>query len=152
MELIKAIAIALHEEAQFGGKWPDPATEVTQQSTYCIEFDAPVYRYTSYTGAEHIYSEMDDVSGLPFMEEYDDGETITKEEYVAYMEANPNFYADMIARRPFLIQEIARLNALVASTIDEMTALAEEAGVEVTINLGQHGSLDPNSDWDSSRC
>lgn len=152
MELIKALAIALHEEEQFNGKWPDPATEVTQVSSYILEFDEPVYKWVSYSGEERSCCALDEVSGLSYLDEYESGETITKEEYEAFMAANPNFYQEMLARRPSLIREIARLNKVVGTTIDEMTKLADEAGIELTINLGQHGSLDPQSDWNSSRC
>lgn len=152
MQLIKCLALAIKQEEQWNGVWPEPATEVTQTSNYCLDFDEPVYHYTNYRGEAVSTGEYEWEDGMPYIEEYDTGDTITKEEYLAFVEANPTWYEDMIARRPFLVQEIARLNKVVASTIDEMTALAEEAGVEVYIDLGQHGGLNPNSDWDSSRC
>lgn len=152
MELIKCLAVAIKNEEQWNGQWPEPATEVQQASSYCFEFDECVYEYTNYRGEKHSLSEYEYEDGMPYLEEYDTGDTITKEEYEAFVAANPTWYEDMIQRRPFLVAEIARLNKVIAATIDQMTALAEEAGVEVSIDLGQHGSLDPNSDWDSSRC
>lgn len=152
MELIKCVALAIKGEKQWNGQWPEPATEVTQTSNYELTFDEPVYTFTNYRGETVTTDEYEWDDGLPFVEEYENGDTVTKEQYLAFITANPTWEEDMIARRPFLVQEIARLNKVVASTIDEMTKLAEEAGVELTINLGQHGSLDPNSDWDSSRC
>lgn len=152
MELIKCLALAIRQEEQWEGKWPEPATEVVQASSYCFEFDADVYNYTNYRGEATAINEYEWEDGMPYLDEYDTGDTITKEEYEAFVAANPTWYEDMIARRPFLVQEIARLNKVIATTIDEMTELAEEAGVEVFIDLGQHGGLNPNSDWDSSRC
>lgn len=152
MELIKCVAMAIKQEEQWGGQWPEPATEVTQNSNYELEFDAPVYKYTNYRGEKIETGEYEWEDGMPYVEEYDTGDTVTKEEYIAFVAKNPNWYEDMLARRPFLVQEIARLNKVVGATIDEMTALAEEAGVELYINLGQHGGVNPNSDWDSSRC
>lgn len=152
MELIKCVAMAIQQEEQWNGVWPEPATEVQQVSSYGLEFDAPVYTYTRYNGEVRTTGEYEWDDGLPFIEEYDTGDTITKEEYVAFITANPTWYEDMLARRPFLVQEIARLNKIVGTTIDEMTALAEEAGVELYIDLGTHGRLNPDSDWDSSRC
>lgn len=152
MNLLKCVAMMIREEEQWGGKWPDPATEVVQVSNYGVEFDEPVYTYTRYNGEVRTTGEYEWDDGLPYVEEYENGDTITKEEYEAFVTANPNWYEDMIARRPFLVQEISRINKQVGELIDEMTELAEEAGVELTIDLGQHGGLDPNSDWASSRC
>lgn len=150
MELIKALAIALHEEND--GKWPEGATEVQQTGSETVEFDAEVFSYTSsYDGRVRTFGDME-VSGLDYLGEWDTGDTVTKEEYEAFMAANPTFYKDMMDRRPFLVQEIARLNKQVGALIDEMTKLADEAGVELNIDLGQHGSLDPASDWNASRC
>lgn len=151
MELIKALVIALHENDDFKGKWPEGATEVQQVNSWAVEFDADVITYHYHGGGSRTSSEYE-LDGLPYLGEWDTGDTVTKEEYEAFMQANPTFYTDMIERRPFLVQEIARLNKQVGALIDEMTKLADEAGVEVNIDLGQHGSLDPNSDWDASRC
>lgn len=152
MELIKCLAIAIREEEQWEGKWPEPATKVTQTSNYAFTFDEPVYHYTNYRGEAVSTDDYEYEDGMPYVEEYDEGDTITKEEYEAFIAANPTWYEDMLERRPFLVQEIARLNKVIATTIDEMTALANEAGVDVYIDLGQHGGLNPDSDWDSSRC
>lgn len=143
MELIKALAIGLKEDDEFKGAWPEGSTQFRQRGTWYGDFQDE--------DGDEILEEVG-FSGMPYVEEYDDGERVTKAEYEAFINANPNWYEDMQARRPFLIQEIARLNKVIASTIDEMTTLAEEAGVEVCIDLGQHGGLSPNSDWDSSRC
>lgn len=151
MELIKALAIALHEDDDHKGKWPEKATEVTQVSAWTVEFDEEVITYRYSDGRSFTTSELE-IEGLPYIEDYETGDTITKEEYENFMAEHPTFYADMMARRPELVKKIAELNKQVGALVNEITALAEEAGVEVVINLGQHGELDPNSDWDSSRC
>ncbi len=130
---------------------------VSQANSYAITFEGEnlvvneKYRYsdTVYTHEEEYETE---VAGLPYMEDYDEGERFTGFELRVFLAENPNLVAEVDQKRRDNIGKIAELNKEVGRLIDEMTELAEEANIDVTINLGQHGSLDPNSDWDSSRC
>lgn len=107
-----------------------------------------------YRGQVHTYEEEFDteIGGLPYLGEYDEGEEFTGEQLRALIAKEPDLVANIEKARRENIGKIAELNKEVGRLINEMTQLAEEANVDVTINLGQHGLLDPNSDWDSSRC
>lgn len=93
-----------------------------------------------------------EVDGLPYMEEYDEGESFTGDKLRALLAKEPDLVANIEKAKRENVGKIAELNKQIAALINEMTELAEEANLDVTIDLGQHGSLDPNSDWDSSRC
>ena len=150
MELIKAIAISIREHCP-DGKWPEEATEVTQTGWCTLEFDAD-FKLT-YGGDIYEDCYLEDQEHLPYLSEWDSGETITREEYEEWLAANPNWYEIMMEKRKINMVKIAELNKQVGNMIDEITALAEEACLEINIDLGQHGSLDPNSsDWLESRC
>ena len=156
MDLIRAVAISILKDSEFGGEWPNAfkehpqATSFSQVSNYEIEFDQPFDEWESYRGIS-LYTTYE-VEGMPYIEEYQTGDTVTKEEFEAYLAANPNLLEDIANLQPINTAKIAELNKQVGELIDEMTRLADEIGVDVYISLGQHGSLNPNSDWDSSRC
>lgn len=146
MDLIKAVAIAFHEDSFLQGKWPEPAERLYQSHSYMIQFDDEV-ELDGYT------SDCLEVENIPWISEYDSGDCITKEEYNKFLQDNPNWYQEMLNNRPNLIAQIAELNKEIAEKINLMDKLAEEAGVELNIDLGVHGSLDPNSSsWLSSNC
>lgn len=111
-------------------------------------------RYVGWKG-EITYFEEEygfEVDGLPYMEEYDEGESFTGDQLRALLAKEPDLVANIEKAKRDNVGKIAELNKQIAALINEMTELAEEANLDVTINLGQHGSLDVNSDWDSSRC
>lgn len=93
-----------------------------------------------------------EVDGLPYVEEYDEGESFTGDQLRALLAKEPDLVANIDNAKRDNVGKIVELNKQIAALINEMTELAEEANLEVTIDLGQHGSLDVNSDWDSSRC
>ena len=157
MGLIRAVAITILNDSEFGGKWPEAfndypqPTSFTQVSNYEIEFDQPYSEYQSYRGVSP-YTTYEVDNGMPYIEEYQTGDTVTKEEFEAYLAANPNLLEDIANLQPINTAKIAELNKQIGELINEMTELADEIGVDVYINLGQHGGFNPNSDWDSSRC
>lgn len=149
MELIKAVALALKENS-VSGTWPEGANEC-DVSNSSIEFDVDFE--TLYYGKVYVCCCIDDVEHLPYKSEYDCSDNITKEEFDEWLAENPNWYEELQAARQKNAARIAELNTQIAANIDELTALSEEAGLPVNIDLGQHGSLDPNSsDWLESRC
>lgn len=151
MELIKAVALAFRDDAFFNGVWPEPANSLTQACSNYIEFDVEVEMKSHWS--DRVY--MDDsyeIENLTHLNWDDEGETITKEEYNQWLADNPNWYEEMMKARQVNIAKIAELNKQIGEMIDQMTELAEEAGLDVSIDLGQHGNLDPNSNWDSSNC
>jgi hypothetical protein len=149
MELIKAVALALKENS-VSGTWPEGATECDVGST-TIEFDVDFD--ILYGNSTFNCCVLEDIEHLPYKSEYDCPDTITKEEFDEWLAENPKWYEDLQNARQKNAARIAELNKQIAANIDELTALSEEAGLPVNIDLGQHGSLDPNSsDWLESRC
>ena len=146
--LLRAVVNFLAEDN--GGIWPEPATKFTQRNSYELESDEPVNISAKWCG-DGEYEDFE-VEGLAYMEEYDDGESITKEEYLQFMQDNPTYLQDLPGRQAAVTAEIARLNKKVGAMIDQMTELAESVALDFSIDLGKNGSLDLNSDWDSSRC
>lgn len=146
MKLVQAIAVDLRE---CGIQWPEGAEKVKQQSSYYVEFSGENLEESE----EYDWEEFEIGTGLNWMDEYDDdGEVVTKAEYDAFT-ASPTWYEDLMAKRPALIAEIADLNKKMAALANKISALAEEAGVDISFNLGQHGDVDPNSErWNASMC
>jgi hypothetical protein len=146
MKLMLALAIALKDDEHLKGTWPPEADDVQQTSNWYVTFNEECQFDFGFSQE----LEMDD---LPFMEEYDeDGDIITRAEFEAFIAADPDWYNTMMTKRPVIVDRIAELNGQVAALINEMGELAEEAGIELEIDLGNYGGLNPNSDWDSSRC
>ncbi|MEK0311657.1 hypothetical protein OC704_02540 [Sweet potato little leaf phytoplasma] len=130
--------------------------ETIQHNPYEVNFAGEnlTVERVGYRGQVHTYEEEFDteIGGLPYLGDYDEGERFTGEQLRVLIAKEPDLVANVEQARRDNIGKIAELNKEVGRLINEMTQLAEEANVDVTINLGQHGSLDPNSDWDASRC
>lgn len=153
MNFLKALVLAIHESKELNG-WPEGCESVIHDNNYEVEFEGSSYIGKDYNGNDREYPHAVNIEGygLPYIEEYCEGDTVTREEYEAFVAANPNFYEQVQQAKQVNVAKIAELNKEVGKLINEITTLAEEAGIDIYINLGQHGSLDPNSDWDSSRC
>jgi hypothetical protein len=149
MNFVQKVAFELMENHD--GVWPqleghEAPTEVTQSSTYTLEFDEPIYTSRWGTGCEM------EVDGFGYMEEYEDGETATREAVEAFIASNPNYCQEVDALRRFTVGEIAVLNSQVAVLINKISELSGEAGIACEVNLGKRGSIDLDGDWDSSSC
>lgn len=141
--LVEALVLHVQSGSRYGlKKWPEDATRCEQDCNYGVTF----------------YNEDDDelqdaeIDNLPKYDDWDGGETVTKAEFDAFMAAHPTLREDYAARAAATLEQRKALNVQIGGLIDELTALCAESNVDVSINLGQHGSLDPDSDWDSSRC
>lgn len=158
VKLMRAIATCFKNDAVLQGKWPAPNEHgevpdyIQQTDRWTLSFEFPVLMESYYGTEPEEYEEFNDVEGLPWIDDYDSGDTVTREEFEEWILANPTWFEDMQEAAKRNTGRIAELNKQVAALIDEMTELAEEAGIELEIDLGQHGSLDPDSDWNASRC
>jgi hypothetical protein len=149
MNFVQRVAFELMEN--HNGVWPqldghEAPTEVTQVSTYNLEFNVPIYTSRWGTGCEM------EVDGFGFMGEYEDGETTTREAVEAFIASNPNYCREVNDLRRLTVGKIAVLNSQVADLINKISELSAEAGIACEINLGKRGSIDLDGDWDSSRC
>lgn len=133
--------------------WPEGV--VAEHCYSSIEFDGWKYNYTSrYGGQSWITSFEIDVDGrMKSVDEWQDGEKVTREEYFAFVEANPNFLTDLAERRRKNVGRIAELNKIAYDAVDEAIKLSHEAGLPYTCTMPSSvADLDENSDWDASRC
>lgn len=156
MQLVELLVLefANGELSKFNpNEWPEDV--VASHSGSEVEFDGWEYRYTSeYSNNSWMTNVSFDVDGkLKYKEEYDDSEEVTRDEYFAFVEANPNFVADMEEKRKTNIGRIAELNKIAYDAVDEAIKLSHEAGLPYTCSMPSSvADLDENSDWDSSRC
>ena len=149
LEFAKGGALAEHNPKD----WPEDV--VASHSGCEVEFDGWEYRYTSaYSGDSWMTNVSFDVDGkLKYAEEYDDRDEVTRDEYFAFVEANPNFVSDLEEKRKTNIGRIAELNKIAYDAVDEAIKLSHEAGLPYTCSMPNSvANLDENSDWDSSRC
>lgn len=165
MSIITILAKALVQDEEFNGAWPtrldddgellDP-TSCTQTSSYTLSFNEPVFSYTHYrTGKLCSHECLEDVEGLPYVGEYDEGETITKSEYEQFLQdtvgGDISKLADYLAKKTREnVAKISELNEQVGKLVNEIARLSAEAGIEATIDLGARGSLELDGPWDSS--
>lgn len=134
--------------------WPEDVVARHENNSEVV-FEGWKYEYTnSYGGGTYQYNVGLEVDGeLPYLEEYDEGEEVTREEFFAFIEANPNFVADIEAKRKTNMARIAELNKIAYEAVDEAIKLSHEAGLPYTCSMPSAvADLDENSDWASSRC
>lgn len=155
IKLLVLAVEALKSNELCQGAWPtpvdpeNPALKLSSYSRYYADFDEDVNLYSFENGT--IELEFED-GGAPDNDKCDEDVYVTREEYEEFLKNWPEFKAKREAAAKVNIGKIADLNKQVADLIDQMTELADEAGIDLVIDLGKHGSLDPESDWDSSRC
>lgn len=150
IEFAKGGALADHDP----NDWPEDV--VARHSYSEVEFDGWQYLYTSrYSGCSSWMTDVSfDADGkLKHKDEDDDSEEVTRDEYFAFVEANPNFVSDLEAKRKENIGRIAELNKIAYEAVDEAIKLSHEAGLPYTCSMpASVADLDEYSDWDSSRC
>ena len=165
MSIITILAKALVQDEDFNGAWPTRVDEdgdllvpsrVTQTSNYTLSFNEPVFSYTHYRTKEQCFmEELEDVEGLPYVGEYNEGETITKAEYEQFLQdvvgGDVSKLSDYLATKTREnVAKISELNEQVGKLVNEIARLSAEAGIEATIDLGARGSLELDGPWDSS--
>lgn len=164
MSIIYALAKELANNDELNGKWPSlvdgddviEPTRCTQTSNYTLSFNEAVLPYTHWRTKELCYmEELEDVEGLPFVGEYNEGETISKQEYEEFLQSvvggdasKLSSYFETKVREN--VGKIADLNKQVGVLVNQIAALSYEAGIPVSVDLGNRGSLDLDGPWDSS--
>lgn len=138
----------------YHGGWPNnedgvPVAECTIHS-YSISFNEPCLPYN-----DGLYEDIEDVEGLPWCDEYSNNGEVTHQEYVDFIN---NVVGGDVSRlgdyfengTRAAVQEINKINKEIAKLVDRMVELSEPLGLEVTVDLGERGTLDLNGPWDSS--
>lgn len=148
LEFAKGGALAEHNP----NDWPEDV--VAYHSHSDVEFEGWEYLYTSSYGSSWTINVSFETDGkLKSVDEYDDCEEVTREEYFAFVEANPNFVAELEAKRKTNVGRIAELNKIAYDAVDEAIKLSHEAGLPYTCSMpASVADLDENNGWDSSSC
>lgn len=156
------VAIVARELANYGenvdeeyhGGWP--TDEEGNPVSHCrvgghsIDFGEECLPYNG-----ELYFEIEDVYGLPWLGEYGDWEVVTHREYLEFVNSVvggdvsklKEYFADGEQRA---VKEIAEINKQIAALVNRMVELSDPYGLEVTVDLGDRGTLDLNGPWDSS--
>jgi hypothetical protein len=166
MSILYTLAKELANNEYMNGKWPSLTdedgeviipTRCTQTGNYTLSFNEPVLPYEPWRnpGTIEYMEELEDVEGLPHIGEYNEGETITKEEYEAFLQTSVGGDASLLsAYFETKVREntakISDLNEQVGALVNQIAALSYEAGIPVSVDLGERGSLDLDGPWDSS--
>jgi hypothetical protein len=165
MSILYTLAKELANNDHLNGQWPSLTeedgevivpTRCTQTGNYTLSFDEAVFPFIHWRTKELDYmEELEDVEGLPFVGEYGEGETITKAEYEEFLQTVVGGDASKLsayfeAKVRENTAKIAELNEQVGVLVDQIAALSYEAGLPVSVDLGNRGSLDLDGPWDSS--
>jgi hypothetical protein len=166
MSILYTLAKELANNEHLNGQWPSltdedgdvvEPTRCTQTGNWTLSFNEAVFPYEPYRrpGTVEYMEELEDVEGLPFVGEYDEGETITKAEYEEFLQTVVGGDASKLsayfeAKVRENTAKIAELNEQVGVLVDQIANLAYEAGLPVSVDLGNRGSLSLDGPWDSS--
>lgn len=134
--------------------WPEDVVASREYNSE-VTFEGWEYTYKSSHGNGEWESTVSfDVDGeLPYKEDYESGDEVTREEFFAFIEANPNFVVEIEAKRKTNMARIAELNKIAYDAVDEAIKLSHEAGLPYTCSMPSAvADLDEFSDWTSSRC
>lgn len=139
MNLVQWLAVKFEEDRIDFTQWPEDS-ETAEQNNWEVEIDG---------WDIELVCEGD----FKYLEEYDDPETCSREEFFNFIEKNPNFGKEILAKRKLSVGRIAELNKIAYDAVAEAMKLSEEAGLPYVCAMPSGvADLDENSDWDSSRC
>jgi hypothetical protein len=150
MELVQWLAVKFEQEKIDYNAWPEDAHEAVQDNyEVTIEGWEGPFDYKGRVCDFSIECEGD----FKHIEEWDSGETCSREDFFTFIEANPTYAKDLIAKRKDVIGRIAELNKVAYDAVEEAIKLSHEVGLPYFCAMpASVADLDENSDWDSSRC
>jgi hypothetical protein len=150
MNLVQWLAVKFEEDKIDYTQWPEDAEEVTQDNC-----EVTIQGWEGPYGYKGRITDMcfDCEGDFKYIEEYDSGETISREEFFSFIEAKPTYAKDIIQKRKSVIGKISELNKAAYNAVEEAMKLSDEVGLPYTCPMPSGvADLDENSDWDSSRC
>uniref|UniRef100_A0AAU6VYC7 Uncharacterized protein n=2 Tax=unclassified bacterial viruses TaxID=12333 RepID=A0AAU6VYC7_9VIRU len=154
MEMVKFLAVKFAEENIDWTQWPEDVTAT--QDNYEVHLDGwkTGQTYTYGNGTVHEYCVGFDCEGaFKNLEEYDEGETCTRQEYADFINENPSYVSDIKAARETALKRIAELNEIAYNAVKEAIELSHSVDLPYSCSMPMGvADLDENSDWDSSRC
>lgn len=154
MELVKYLALKFAEENIDWRQWPEGAEATECGYEVTIEGWKTGESYENWHGEKVEYDLGWETDGeFKNQGEYGDHETIDRDEFFAFMEANPTYVADIKATRESVVKRIAELNDIAYKAVEEAINLSHSADLPYSCRMPMGvADLDENSDWDSSRC
>lgn len=153
LQLIKWLAVKFDEQGIDHTQWPEDATDVSQ-GNYEVVIEGWRVPYVNWRGEESLHDMGFDCDGdFKYIEEYDNDQTCTREEFFTFMENNPTYVAEIKAARQDAVKRIAELNQIAYDAVLEASEIAESVALPYFCAMpAGMPNIDPNSDWDSSRC
>jgi hypothetical protein len=155
MELVKYLALQFDAEGIDYNLWPEDAVaRQVNDHEVVIEGWKTGETYTYSNGRVVEYEVSFEPNGeFKIQGEYGDFESVDRDEFFAFMEANPTYVADTKAKRQEVLQLIAELNQTAYDAVEQAMALSRGADLPYSCRMPAGvANLDENSDWDSSRC
>ncbi|QNR53926.1 hypothetical protein phiK7A1_138 [Pseudomonas phage phiK7A1] len=153
MELVNYLALKFAEEGLTIADWPEDADGASQDN-YEVSIEGWRVPYTRYNGEISTTNKGWECEGdFKYIEEYDEGQTCSREELADFLEANPNYAADVLVARKDAVARIAELNTIAYDAVKEAIQLSHSVDLPYSCGMPAGvADLDENSDWDSSRC
>lgn len=150
MELVQWLAVTFEERGIDYTQWPEDATDVNQ-SNYEVTIEG--WEVKSKYSDRMVDISFDCEGDFKYIDEYEDDNSCTREEFFEFIEANPNYAKDLIAKHKDIIGRIAELNKVAYDAVEQAMKLSEEVCLPYSCSMPAGvADLDENSDWDSSRC
>lgn len=153
MNLVEFLVLEFANQTQHDyNDWPEDVVARHENNSEVV-FEGWKYDFTSPYGTRQ-YDVGFEVDGeLPYLDEYDEGEEVTREEFFAFIAERPNFVAEIEEKRKENMGKIAALNKVAYNAVEQAMALSHEAGLPYTCRMPSGvADLDEKSDWASSRC
>lgn len=153
MELVKYLALKFAEEGLTIADWPED-TDDAEQTNYEVNIEGWSVPYINWKGEQSTCSKGWECEGeFKYVEEYENGQTCSREELAEFLEANPSYAADVLIARKDAIARIAELNQVAYDAVKEAIKLSHSVDLPYSCSMPAGvADLDENSDWDSSRC
>jgi hypothetical protein len=154
MELVKYLALKFAEENIDWRQWPE-AVEASQDNCE-VHFEGwkTGQTWERWNGEQVALDLGFDCDGVfKYLEEYDEGQTCTRDDYEKFITENPTYVADIKAKRENAVKRIAELNEVAFNAVQEAITLSHDAALPYSCRMPMGvADLDENSDWNSSRC
>lgn len=154
MELVKYLALKFAEDGIDWRQWPEDVE--ASQSSYEVTLEGwkTGETYNTWQGDTRYYDLGWETDGeFKNQGEYGDYESVSRDDFFEFMEANPTYVEDIKEARQNAVKRIAELNEVAYNAVEEAIKLSHSVDLPYSCSMPSGvADLDENSDWDSSRC
>ena len=124
--LAKFIAVQLAEAGIDWADWPEDAEACKDNWEVIIE---------GWEGEDGYNIGWECTDEFPYLEEYDDHPRLTKEEFEDFILKQPNYVAEITAKRKKVVGEIARLNKVAYDAVKEAIKLSHSVDLPYSCSM-----------------